>query len=160
MAAAVGGGAPGVPAPAVEGAGAGAPADGVAGGGGTVGGAAPAVGGAAARGADILPQWNAEWCMEEIKHFRTNKSWGDLLGWVGQNLATVARQALSAHMTIACQAKKQTGPSGSSLKGSGMDTLIVDPAISGRAHVEFQRPDTFVHGDGLAIKYTSPKVER
>ena len=126
------------------------------------GGAAPAIAaGAAPAGSHIklrVPEWHAEWCMQELHHFRNTAPWAEFLGWVEGNLATPARQALAVHTTTACQYRKAPGPSGSELKSCGLDTLIPDPADGGRAHVELYLPDAFAHRDGLAIKYVSQQV--
>ena len=110
-----------------------------------------------------IPQWNEEWCMEELRVFRQRTSWADFVCWAEGNLATTARQALAVHTTNACQYGKAPGPSGSDLKSCGLENMIADPdpavgGTSGMAHVELRLPHAFAYGDGLAIKYVSQPV--
>ena len=103
-----------------------------------------------------IPPWDPAWCMEEIAHCRANPAWLHLLAWVTKNLSTSARWALAVHTTSACQPQKATGPSGSSLKECGLETL--HPAVGGGGQDVFVRlamPHAYLYGDGFSIEYVS-----
>jgi hypothetical protein len=94
--------------------------------------------------------------MLELSELRQMDKWKAMMSWVELNLATAARQALSYHLTTACQAMKQNGP-GISLRHSGLDTEHKTPADGGGHlwHVELDIADAFEVGDGCRLQYRS-----
>ena len=139
-----------VPGPVVDGTAVGGAAP-------AVGGAVPVVGGSAAptrSGGIFIPEWHADWCMDELNHFRSTETWSGLLAWVARNLQTYARQALSVHTSTPCQYKKAPGTSASDLKSCGLEKVIPG-GWEGWGHVELHLPHAFAYGDRLAIKYVS-----
>ena len=77
-----------------------------------------------------IPLWYPEYSLDDIAAFRKSREWGSLTSWVKWNLAVTPRQVLSAHTMVhtivaharytACQPKKVTWPSVSSLKACGV----------------------------------------